>query len=156
MSDASSTTHSSDWSRRGSRQNTHGSSSVRLPHTEQRRTRVTSPSSAAARRRLWSGDCLSRWKVSRVAVFRPIPGSRASSAARSSIADTTVSEGKLEGQRKSAGQLLHLLLRQLRRFLLRFTYRDKYQVLQHFHVRRIHHRGIDFHGAHLSLSVRGH
>src|SRR6185312_11360392 len=103
-----------------------------------------------------SGDCLSRWKVRRVAVFRPIPGSLASSAARSSIADTTVSEWKLEGQRESAGQLLHFLLRQLRRLLLRFTHGDKYQVLQHFHVRWIHHCGIDLHGAHLSLSVGSH
>src|SRR5712692_5841711 len=59
--EASSTTHSSAASRRGSRQMAHGCSSVGLPHCSHGRTRSATHDSAAASRPACSGECCSRW-----------------------------------------------------------------------------------------------
>src|SRR5215213_4183403 len=89
-----------------------------------------------------------------------MPGRRASSVARSSIADTsagrlaTPSEWKLEREVHAAGELAHLLLRQIRSFLLRFDHRHENEVLEHLDVRGIHDRGVDLDLPDLTLSVR--
>src|SRR6185312_2852350 len=153
MSDASSTTQRMAWSRRGSVQSEQGSCSVRLLHTEQRRTRATSASSAPARRRLCSGFCLSKWYVRRRAVLRPMPGSLDSSAARSSITD--ISERQLERQRQASGQTLHFFLGQLRCLLLRLRDSREHEVLEHLDVARVDDGRVDLHRTHLSLTVGG-
>src|SRR5688500_6233865 len=80
-----------------------------------------------------------------------MPGSLASSPTRASIADTL--ERQLERQVQAAGELRHLLLRELRGLLLRLSHGDKNEVLQHLDVRGVHDRGIDSDASDLPLSV---
>src|SRR6266508_456031 len=74
------------WSRRASRQIEHVSSSVRLPHSLQKRTRSLTSSIAEASASASSFGRWSRWNASRWAVRVPTPGRRESSATRFSTA----------------------------------------------------------------------
>src|SRR5688572_2032511 len=80
-----------------------------------------------------------------------MPGSLASSPTRASIADTL--ERQLERQVQAAGELRHLLLRELRGLLLRLSHGDKNEVLQHLDIGGVHDRGIDSDASDLPLSV---
>src|SRR5688500_10760610 len=80
-----------------------------------------------------------------------MPGSLASSPTRASIADTL--ERQLERQVQAAGELRHLLLRELRGLLLRLSHGDKNEVLQHFDIGGVHDRRIDSYASDLPLSV---
>jgi len=83
-------------------------------------------------------------KVSRRAVFRPIPGRRDSSVARSSIADIEPGlERQLEWKIEAAGHLAHVLLRGRLGFLLRVGDGDHHEILQHLDITRIHDAGIE-------------
>src|SRR5688572_21269542 len=138
--------------------------------------------SAVARRWLCSVGCRSRWYVRRSAVFRPIPGRRASSVARSSIADTignrerddgseeaqsrrlspvpfsdfaasSASERQLERQVHATGKLAHFLLGQVSRLLLRLDDRNEDEILEHLDVGSVHDRRVDLDLPDLALSV---
>src|SRR5439155_8855144 len=95
---ASSTTHSSVASRRGSRQIAHGSSSARFPQVPHAITCERTRRIACASRSAASAGSLSRWNASRCAVLDPIPGSLASSVTRSSMADTSRYNGNWNGK----------------------------------------------------------
>src|SRR2546427_3149966 len=95
---ASSTTHSSVASRRGSRQIAHGSSSARFPQAPHAVTCERTRRIACASRSAASAGSLSRWNASRCAVLDPIPGSLASSVTRSSMADTSRYNGSWNGK----------------------------------------------------------
>src|SRR5688500_11879421 len=139
-------------SRRASRQIAHSSSSVRLKQRGHGLTFSASVVRAVASRWLCSGDCLSRWYVNRSAVLRPIPGSLDSSPARSSIAPTL--ERQLEGEVQASGQAPHFSLGEVGGLLLRFVYRDEYEVFEHLDVLGIRHARIDLHPRNGPLSVR--
>src|SRR5438552_236423 len=70
------------WSRRASRQISQVSSSVRFPHSRQKRTRSFTSAIAAASAPASSLDTRRRWKASRCAVRWPTPGRRVSCATR--------------------------------------------------------------------------
>src|SRR4051812_28252391 len=74
------------WSRRASRQMAQTSSSVRFPHSLQKRTRSFTSSIAADSASASSRGRCSRWNASRCAVRVPTPGSRESCATRLSTA----------------------------------------------------------------------
>src|SRR5688572_28350057 len=150
----SSTAQISAGSRRTSRQIAHISSSVRLKHCEHGRTFSVSVASASARRRVCSAGWRSRWYVRRRAVFLPMPGSRASSPTRASLADTL--ERQLEREVHAARELRHLLLCELRGLLLRLSHRDKNEVFEHLDIRGLHDGRIDSDAGDLTLSVRLH
>src|SRR5215213_8891014 len=77
-----STTQITEWSRRASRQMEQTSSSVRFPHSRQKRTRsLTSLTAAASASASSRGRCR-MWKASRCAVRVPTPGSFVSWATR--------------------------------------------------------------------------
>src|SRR6185503_7681707 len=133
-SPASSTTHNSAASRRGSRQIGHGSASDRLPHVAHAVTWPRTLRMASANRSATSAGCFSKWNVSRWAVLRPMPGSLASSATSSSMADTGKLQGQLERERQPRGQLADFRLIQLGRALLRLRHRGEHQVLEHLDV----------------------
>jgi hypothetical protein len=77
-----STTQTTVRSRLASRQMPHNSSSVRFPHSRQKRTRSFTSTIADARASASSFSVERRWKASRWAVREPIPGSRVSCATR--------------------------------------------------------------------------
>ena len=69
-------------SRRASRQIAQSSSSVRLPHSLQKRTRSFTSRIASASAFASVFDTWRMWKASRCAVRLPMPGSRVSCATR--------------------------------------------------------------------------
>src|SRR6478672_9622345 len=79
----SSTTHSTDWSRRGSRQIRHWSSSETLKQIVQNFTRALTSTRTSASRRTSTGSACRRWNAIRCALLGPTPGSRPSSSMRS-------------------------------------------------------------------------
>src|SRR3954454_12987155 len=79
----SSTTHSTLWSRRGSRQMRHSSSSETLKQVAQNLTRCFTSRSTSASRRTSAGSAWSRWNAIRWAPLGPTPGRRPSSSMRS-------------------------------------------------------------------------
>src|SRR5215218_9229583 len=89
-----------------------------------------------------------------------MPGRRASSVARSSIADTsanrlaTPSEWKLEREVHAASELAHFLLCQISGLFLRLDDRYANEILQHLDVRGVHNRGVDLDLPNLTLPVR--
>ena len=87
-----STTQITERSRRGSAQIGQSSSSVRFPHSRQKRTRLFTSSIARASSSASSGRAERRWKVSRCAVRRPIPGSFVSCVTRFSTAGLSTEE----------------------------------------------------------------
>src|SRR6185503_15810197 len=85
-----STTQTIVRSRRASSQIEQSSSSVRLPHSLQKRTRSFTSSTAAASASASSLGALSRWNASLCAVRVPTPGRRVSCATRlSTVGETT-------------------------------------------------------------------
>ena len=84
---ASSTTQSSDVSRRGLEHTSQSSCSEKFPQTSHARTLSARSTSDRARRRVSSFDPFMRWWTRRRAVLEPIPGRRDSSSVRRSIAD---------------------------------------------------------------------
>src|SRR5438105_2294068 len=70
-----------------------------------------------------------------------MPGSLESSAARSSIAPTL--ERELEGKIQTASELPHLSLSEVRRFFLRFVYRDKDEIFEHLDILRVSDARVD-------------
>src|SRR3954454_9696131 len=156
MSLASSTTHTRLASRRGLAQIGQGLASVRLPHTPQGRTRSRMVTMPRASRCASSAGAFSRWKASRSAVFRPIPGSRASSSLRSSMADKRALQlGKREGEVEAARDLLHLVFVHLLGAVLRLGHGGQHQVLEHLHVAAVGHGGVDLDRADLAAPVGG-
>src|SRR5204863_9422371 len=81
----SSTTQIVERSRVSDRQMLHGSTSVTLPHTEQKCTAACMLRMASASSLTVSGGCLSRWKVSRCAVLGPMPGKEAKASTARAI-----------------------------------------------------------------------
>ena len=81
-----STTQMTVRSRRASAQIAHSSSSVRFPHSRQKRTRDFTSSIACASSSASSARAESRWNASRCAVRRPMPGSFVSCVTRFSTA----------------------------------------------------------------------
>jgi hypothetical protein len=77
-----STTQIIAWSRRWSVQIPQSSSSVRFPHSRQKRTRSFTSTSAEASASASSFGFWRMWKASRCAVREPIPGRRVSWATR--------------------------------------------------------------------------
>src|SRR5262245_10915860 len=77
-------------SRRESRQISQTSSSVRFPHSRQKRTRSFTSRIASASASASVFDTWSRWNVSRCAVRVPIPGRRVSWATRFSTAGDSI------------------------------------------------------------------
>src|SRR3954452_2163049 len=78
------------WSRRASRQIAQTSSSVRFPHSLQKRTRSFTSSIAAASASASSFGRCRMWNASRCAVRVPTPGSRVSCATRLSTAGLSI------------------------------------------------------------------
>src|SRR3954453_12522602 len=85
-----STTQIIVWSRRASRQIAQTSSSVRLPHSLQKRTRAFTSSIAVASARASSFGRCKRWNARRCAVRVPTPGRRDSCATRFSTAGLSI------------------------------------------------------------------
>src|SRR5689334_553861 len=79
----SSTTQTSDSSRRGSLQMRHRSSSETFPHTAQNFTPSRTLFSTAVNRSMSGGSTDNRWNAMRCALFGPMPGSLPSSSIRS-------------------------------------------------------------------------
>src|SRR3954471_16172174 len=128
---------------------TQRSSSVRLPHSVQKRTRSFTSSIAAASASASSFGRESRWNARRCAVRCPTPGSRVSCATRLSTAGETTAElclpmrltrpaapSEAESQRP---QVSHLQLRlgQLLRRLERRVDRGEDEILERLHVLRV-------------------
>src|SRR3954451_11637988 len=77
------------------------SSSVRFPHSRQKRTRSLTSAIAAARASASSFGTRSRWNASRCAVRCPTPGSRVSCATRFSTAGLNTAQLCLDGSEVS-------------------------------------------------------
>src|SRR5919204_2136053 len=101
-----STTQTIVWSRRASRQISQVSSSVRFPHSRQKRTRSLTSAIAAASAPASSFGTRRRWNASRCAVRCPTPGRRVSCATRLSTEGLNTSPLCPPGLRASRRRLL--------------------------------------------------
>src|SRR3954470_23013191 len=130
MSEGDSTTQISERSRRGSLQNVHSVSSVRLKHSVQKPTRSLTTRIASASASASSGGTRSRWNASRCAVRCPTPGSRASCVTSASTAGESKLEAREPEPAEPARDRSHALL--LQRGCLAKGLRDRceHHVLQ--------------------------
>src|SRR5690242_4566397 len=90
-------------SRDSERQILHGSTSVTLPHTEQKCTDACMLRIASASSRTVSAGYLSRWNVNRCAVLGPMPGRDAKASTARAIGSMVCTLGHA-GQLHAAGE----------------------------------------------------
>src|SRR4051812_35351606 len=137
----SSTTQSTSFVRRVSRQIRHCSDSATLKQVVQNRTSSLTLRSASASRFTSAGSVDRTWKAIRWALFGPTPGSRPSSSIRSWMAPSyTCSEPR---QTEAAGRRTHLLLGHLAHRLGAVVDRREHEVLERLDVVRVHRLRVD-------------
>src|ERR1043166_6179844 len=150
---ASSTTQITDGSRRASLQIAHGSTSVMLLQTEQRKIFCFTSMIALASASASAGVRLRMWYASRDADLAPMPGSFVSSLIRLASGGAVNSEQSrdLHPAGHGAEGRLHLFVDLARRFVDR----GDDEVVQHLDVVRIDRFLVDRHGEELLRAVHG-
>src|SRR5690349_11043340 len=142
----SSTTQSTSFVRRGSRQTRHCSDSATLKQVVQNRTSSFTLRSAVASRLTSAGSADRTWKAIRWALLGPTPGSRPSSSIRSWMAPSyTCSEPREAEAAETAGGRPHLRLGELALRLGGIPDRGEHQVLQRLDVVGVDRLRIDPH-----------
>src|SRR6478609_6725963 len=149
----SSTTHTTDPSRRASEQIRQRSSSETLPHTAQNFTPSRTLPNTAVNLSMSGGSTDSRWNAIRCALFGPIPGSLPSSSIRSWTGPSNKSDSWQSQVAHPAGQRAEPVVREDGDLLGRVPDRADDQVLEGFDVTRVDDLRVDPDRDHLAAAL---